>query len=503
MGALFSAARIAPFAVYAALATTPVLALPSVTLSPVLGHIGSTTTVSGSGFGAGEAVDIYFDIYDEMLVTTDGSGAFGKHDINIQYPSSPGTHWITAVGRRDGDASQKSFVVSTTWSSHGFDARGRRHNPWENVITNQNAQSLDLLWSTKTGDEVHSSPAYYNGTVYVGSSDKRLYAFKAKTGAQVWKKATGGLIGSSPAVSNGKVYVASSDGKVYAFDAATGAPIWTTANIGVSDSSPAVSGGKLYIGLTDGTVHALDATSGANVWSFPTGAAVDSSPAVVGGLMYVGSDDGTLYALDAGNGSLVWSVALGFAVVSSPAVANGTVYVGGGTNGEFCALNATKLGGFCSNPVGGAIYSSPAVANGLVYIGSDDHKLYALDANTLTVKWSYPTGGLVRSSPALADSPGYSGGGRGGVVVVGSDDSFLYALDGDRYGAGSFLWRAQTGGTVESSPTVADGMVFVGSSDHKVYAFALNGGNNVAYRREIKPPAFATLHPDFRLKPVH
>ena len=52
-------------------------------------------------------------------------------------------------------------------------------------------------------------------------------------------------------------------------------------------------------------------------------------------------------------------------------------------------------------------------------IGSGDHKVYAFDASTGSVKWSYTTGGGVFSSPAVVD----------GVASVGSGDKNVYAVD--------------------------------------------------------------------------
>ncbi len=49
---------------------------------------------------------------------------------------------------------------------------------------------------------------------------------------------------------------------------------------------------------------------------------------------------------------------------------------------------------------------------------ADDHKLYALDAVTGTLKWSYATGGPIVSSPAIAN----------GVVYIGSTDDNVYAF---------------------------------------------------------------------------
>jgi len=83
-----------------------------------------------------------------------------------------------------------------------------------------------LLWEFKTGSEVLSSPAIgLDGTVYVGSQDKKVYALDGKSGAKQWEFETGkgknqygasvcGVI-SSPAIGlDDTVYVGSKDKKV-------------------------------------------------------------------------------------------------------------------------------------------------------------------------------------------------------------------------------------------------------------------------------------------------
>jgi hypothetical protein len=75
------------------------------------------------------------------------------------------------------------------------------------------------IWEFETGDSVLSSPAIgSDGTVYVGSDDKKLYAINGKTGEKLWEFETGGIIAwSSPAIgSDGTVYVGSKDKKLYA-----------------------------------------------------------------------------------------------------------------------------------------------------------------------------------------------------------------------------------------------------------------------------------------------
>jgi outer membrane protein assembly factor BamB len=83
-----------------------------------------------------------------------------------------------------------------------------------------------------------------------------------------------------------------------------------------------------------------------------------------------------------------------------------------------------------------------------------------LSAKTGSKLWSYTTGKLVESSPAVAN----------GVVYFGSHDHKVYALDAR---TGVKLWSYATGSYVDGSPVVANGVVYVGSADGNAYAFGL------------------------------
>ncbi|HLQ30929.1 MAG TPA: PQQ-binding-like beta-propeller repeat protein [Ktedonobacteraceae bacterium] len=79
---------------------------------------------------------------------------------------------------------------------------------------------------------------------------------------------------------------------------------------------------------------------------------------------------------------------------------------------------------------------------------------------------SISTGSIIESSPTVA----------GVVVYIGSADGSLYAFDATGCGNPpcSPLWTSPpTGDAIFSSPTVAIGTVYVGSLDHKLYAFHL------------------------------
>jgi large repetitive protein len=78
-------------------------------------------------------------------------------------------------------------------------------------------------------------------------------------------------------------------------------------------------------------------------------------------------------------------------------------------------------------------------------------------------KWSFTTEGMVFSSPAI---------GADGIIYVGSDDHKLYAINPD----GSQKWSFTTGDDVGSSPAIgADGTIYVGSHDSNLYAINPDG----------------------------
>ena len=88
---------------------------------------------------------------------------------------------------------------------------------------------------------------------------------------------------------------------------------------------------------------------------------------------------------------------------------------------------------------------------------------FYIGAQTSTIKWRYQTGQSIHSSPAL-DSDG--------IIYVGSDDHNIYAFHPD----GSIKWSFLTEGPVKSSPAIGDGgTIYVGSNDKNIYALNSDG----------------------------
>jgi outer membrane protein assembly factor BamB len=124
------------------------------------------------------------------------------------------------------------------------------------------------------------------------------------------------------------------------------------------------------------------------------------------------------------------------------------------------SLSADELKSSSDNP------SSPVVADGVVYFSSG-RWLYAVNAETGSLKWRYPSDSplstVIKSTPVIGEDFVYFGGG----------DGWLYAITKDK---GMPAWSFATKGMINSSPTLVDGIIYVGSVDDRLYAIdALTG----------------------------
>jgi eukaryotic-like serine/threonine-protein kinase len=386
-------------------------------------------------------------------------------------------------------------------------------------------------WTFHSNGAVISSPAVAAGTVYFGSTDNNLYAVDAASGTLKWKFATGSRVTSSPAVSDGVVYFESYDGNFYAVDAAAGKEKWRFKTAGerryaakhlhgsqpvvetmpdpfdVYLSSAAVVGGTAYFGSGDGNVYALEAQSGKLKWKFATGDVVHASPAVADGMVFVGSWDSYFYALDAESGQLKWRFKTGddpethnqVGIQSSAAVAGGMVYFGCRDSNLYALDERTGDKKWTVNNKGSWVIGSPAVYAGRVYFStSDSGMLYAVDAKTGATVFSVSSNKWpMFSSPAIAGDTLYIGRHDGNLMAVDLKTQKIsgeFATDGSKkngaqytkadgtpkYEAAFFgdfyddmvtgTYRMWEVGPIFSSPVIADGVIYFGSTDGNLYA---------------------------------
>ena len=334
------------------------------------------------------------------------------------------------------------------------------------------ADSPALLWKFKTQAEVKSSPAISEGRVFVGSSDKTVYALGLQTGEKLWAYQTGDSVEAAPCVLEGRVFVGSADNRLYALDAATGELKWTYETegqiLGAANwtRSPDGRAAWILVGSYDNRLHCVEASSGKRIWAYETDNYVNGSPAVDDGRCVFGGCDAMVHVVSVADGSKVSEVDSGSYIAASAAFLNDEVYVGNYEN-VFLKVDvkAAKIV-WKYDKSDAPFFSSPAVGEEFVVFGGRDNLVHCVRRDDGRQVWTFKTLGEVNSSPAIC----------GDKVVVGSDDGRLYML---RLADGKHLWSYEIGQPVTSSPAVAGGLLVVGCDDGFVYAFGpkqIDGG---------------------------
>ena len=326
------------------------------------------------------------------------------------------------------------------------------------------------------------SPAVAGLRVLIGSDNYKLYCVGLQTGQLQWTFEAQYPIFSSPAVWNGRVYIGEglhydTNTKLYCLSLRNGEILWDFQIHSHTESSPTVDSGKVYFGAGDDGIYCLDAITGEVHWRFPD-AHVDGGPLVVGDYVYFGS--GYTYTgvlcVSAQDGQLVWKREFPAPVWGAPSFSAGRLYVGIG-NGNFNESNLEPFGEVrCLDPTDGkdlwrftdvkdGVLTSIAVSGNRAVFGSRDGACYALDAITGALVWRADIGAPIVSSPAIA----------GCYVFFGADDGQLHCLNLED---GQEVWSFDTmddvlifmaSGSIQSSPAVVAGTVIFGSSNGNVY----------------------------------
>ncbi|MDX6425662.1 MAG: hypothetical protein QOD52_1067 [Gaiellaceae bacterium] len=178
----------------------------------------------------------------------------------------------------------------------------------------------------------------------------------------------------------------------------------------------------------------------------------------------------------------VWTWHGGALLEFPPVVADGRLFLST-FDGRFYALDARTgraVWRWNSNRCG---WASPAIAGGLViqtFIGRScaldvpgaDGEVVAFDRHTGAIRWRR-TIGPTESSPLVAN----------GLVYVGDWSGHVTALDVRN---GATRWTFRTGGAVKSSPALAGGRIVIGSYDGHVYALDARTGRLV-WRASAQP----------------
>ena len=387
-----------------------------------------------------------------------------------------------------------------------------------------------LLWTSSNFCE---DTGIFSANVY--SPEEKMFYIKVDSYIEGWSFADpsnppimvwrtyipgGGRTGIGTTYGNGKVFAGSFANQQIALDAKTGAVVWTTLTKG-----PMIFDGSYYEGrflrggTDDNTMYCFNATDGKILWTYTpdTDGYFVTGSAVAYGMVYELNKDGYLYAIDIATGDLIWRYQGPGTLLwpGYPTVADGKVYAttgevaqyGGGVGtSEFVCLNAYTGQLNWKLPIEAlAPRESVAVAYGKLFLipgtvtdavdaisgneyntfsqvwaigttttPTSDWPMWRADAShsstaqvgpsNLSLAWKFTTNGSVISSPSVAN----------GIVYVGSQDNNIYALGA---WSGNLLWKYTTQNAQVSSPAVANGKVYTGGDDGYVYCLdAYTGG---------------------------
>ncbi|MCX8107168.1 MAG: PQQ-binding-like beta-propeller repeat protein [Verrucomicrobiae bacterium] len=104
------------------------------------------------------------------------------------------------------------------------------------------------LWAYPLGRHTMSTPAVYDGLVFIADCEQTLHCVDAETGRSYWKHELNGEIWASPFVADGKVYIGTRRGQFVVLSASREKRVLSTMNLGAPISSTAsAANGVLYI----------------------------------------------------------------------------------------------------------------------------------------------------------------------------------------------------------------------------------------------------------------
>ena len=394
----------------------------------------------------------------------------------------------------------------------------------------------NLAWRAPIGSR--SGPVVFGDRVYlqtaVGAGDtaqERVVALDANSGKVVWERRFNVFHSDVPAhragwasptvdPATGNIYALSVNALLTAY-APDGAVAWERSLIeeygfvtthGGRTVSPLVEGDLVIVsGLNVGwgdigrggnRWFAFDKHTGQTVWisspqrrhydtnmSFPIVATVDGTK-----LMIVGGTDGVFHAMKVATGEPVWSYEFSKRAILTAAVVNGSTAIlthseeNIGTNemGMIAAVDATAKGTLGPDHTKWSLqgflggFASPVIGGGILYHVDNGAVLGAFDVNDGSRLWTKTLGTIQKASPVFADGKLYVGTENGKLYILRPSRTGVEVLDED------WLGSEREPEVITGSPAVSGGRVFVTSHEA---TYAIGAKAPAAKPAKPVPPA--------------
>ena len=283
---------------------------------------------------------------------------------------------------------------------------------------------------------------------------------------------------ASPVFDNNIIYAATITGRIYAVHKYQRKIKWHY-NIGSPIvSSPLLEKDILIAATFDSWIKeterslgknlvvALNAKTGEQIWTVEIIGDIFSSPCIAQGMIIIGSLNKILLAIDIHTGNVKWTFEMQGEIWSSPSFNGDQIFVGCDDGYLYC-LNLdgklewkTKLNGKVRS-------SSPCLSdNHLLFIGTHNGAIYCLNQFDGLIKWDKQITKPVLSSAAVLKD----------MVFIASSDKKIYCFDCT---FGSKIWEFETGDRVWSSPVITESsqVLFIGSLDSHIYGIDISTGS--------------------------
>jgi outer membrane protein assembly factor BamB len=306
------------------------------------------------------------------------------------------------------------------------------------------------VWTSQAGRSISGDLVVEAGTVFLGGTDRTVYAVDLATGTVKWHHRLGGAILSGIQVANGTVYVGTDrpEGAVAAMDAATGQQRWRTRE-GRTGLPLAVGDGIVASHGRDGRITAFNPGSGEVLWRRRVGIA-HTPPLAIDGAVVAFSED-SVFRLAPTTGAVLERAA-GPGSVPGGWRRKDSLVIGGTAAGTVLAFNPHTLATIWEVRLDGPV---------LVSLGESADTLLAV-TQPGTV-WAVPAHGgkprrLLTTERPLSAAPLTD---EDGLLVAGADGS-LRAYDP----GGDEVWRINHWRPMTSAPVRLDdgNLLVIGSN---------------------------------------
>jgi outer membrane protein assembly factor BamB len=347
------------------------------------------------------------------------------------------------------------------------------------------SQPPTLAWNRTDKQDYGTETAivYGDGVLVVSTSDNFIRGIDAKNGNTIWTTPTKDSMGYGSSYIDGKIVHGGLDGYMHAWNIHTGELLWSYSPgtfINQFASATAAAYGMVYEHNQDTYIYAINATTGQLVWK-QTGPGVGYSNtlSVADGKVYLEMGDNQYRDPDTGvyghseydcfnayTGELIWSIPMECgAPFNLQCVAYGNLYV-------IPSISTSTAGWTYTGSIGGTgsineIWCiSNAVTDWPMYQKDGSHSADGTGPTNLKLQWQSSINAAAVSSPTLVN----------GVAYIGSLDKNIYAFNA---ATGAKLWTFATGFAVRSTVAVVNNRVYTGADDGYVYCLDATAGTKI------------------------